>query len=282
MKTMLIPVDFTDTSNNAVDFAAHWSQKYQYTRIILLKTFYDSMFENMMIAAEYSRVNDDFGAEQCEEAHEQMNILKQDLIAKTGSGIEVETLFSELPLLRAIIQVIEEENAELVVLGSDNKNYSSGSFIAGNLIDIAKASPVRVLIVPAECRYHPVHNALIPFDFTLASTLNTLSHLKKMAQWKDIRLMVLNIDPKQRYLQPDEKFSETEAVLHKELEDFPHELYYDNDKNIINGIMNFARNNPVDLIIAMPGNRSFLYYLTHKSISQAIYQNARQPVLILK
>lgn len=281
MKTILIPVDFTATSDNAVLFAAEWSKRYEYTRIVLLKTFYDSMFEHIAISADYSQVNQDYSAQERQDAEEQMSNLRSRLVAKTGDGIEVETILSELPLLRAIIEQIEEEKPELMILGSDNYNYSSGSFIAGNLISIAKASPVRVLIVPADYHYRPVHDALVPFDFNLVSTLEKLSGLRK-PQWSDIRLMVLNVDPKQKHLQPDTKFTETENALHQYLENFQHQLYYDNDKNVIHGIMNFISNNQVDLIIALPGNRSFLYALTHKSISQALYQNAKLPVLILK
>jgi nucleotide-binding universal stress UspA family protein len=281
MKTILIPVDFTATSENAVTFAARWSKRYEYDQIILLKSFYDSMFENIALAADYSRVNQDYLSEERENAEEQMQDLRKKLTTITGESIQVTTVFSELPLLRAVVGLIEEEKPELLLMGSDHSNYSSGSFIAANLISIAKASPIRVLIVPADFEYQPVHNALVPFDFNLIHTLEKLHNLRQ-PQWKDIKLLVLNVDLKQRHLRQDEKFIETEKFLHQYLEHFQHEIYYDNDKNIINGIINFTTDHEVDLIIALPGQRSFLSSLTHKSISEALYQHARHPVLILK
>jgi hypothetical protein len=56
MKTLLVPVDFTATSENAVNFAIEWCRTYEYERIILLKTFYDSIFEGLIVSAEYSNV----------------------------------------------------------------------------------------------------------------------------------------------------------------------------------------------------------------------------------
>ena len=53
MKTLLVPIDFTDTSNNAVNYAAEWTMAYQYNRLILLKTFYDTMFDNIVMSTEY-------------------------------------------------------------------------------------------------------------------------------------------------------------------------------------------------------------------------------------
>jgi hypothetical protein len=85
-----------------------------------------------------------------------------------------------------------------------------------------------------------------------------------------------------RYVQPDEKFRSTEEKLHQILKNFPHQIIYTNEADIINGILNFETKHPVEIIIALPGKYSFLYTLTHKSISQAIYRNATKPVLILK
>ena len=60
MKTLLVPVDFTATSENAVNFAIEWCRTYEYERIILLKTFYDSIFEGLIVSAEYSNVNEEY------------------------------------------------------------------------------------------------------------------------------------------------------------------------------------------------------------------------------
>ncbi len=87
---------------------------------------------------------------------------------------------------------------------------------------------------------------------------------------------------RERDLNPDEKFRERENSLHNYLQNFEHEIHYRSDRNVINGIINFTKEHNVQLIIALPGRHSFLYSLTHDSISKAIYRNAKQPVLILK
>ena len=282
MKTLLVPVDFTDTSENAVNLAAEWSKKYGYERIILLKSFYDSMFENMVVSAEYSNVNQDYLNDEREKIVGQLRELCHRLVSKTDPHIKVTTAVSELPLLRAIMEVIQNEMPELMILGSDNYSHSSGSFIADNLINITTTSPVRVLIIPANYTYQPVKEALVTFDFNTLNKLDKLNSLKRFQPWNDIRLLVLNVDASERYVNPDEKFMEMEKSLHDFLKNFEHKIYYSNDRNVINGIINFIKTNHVQLIIALPGEHSFLYSLTHKNISEAIYRNARQPVLILK
>ena len=83
-------------------------------------------------------------------------------------------------------------------------------------------------------------------------------------------------------MNPDETFKETEDNLHDYLKNFKHEIYYEPDKNVINGILHFEKLNEVQLMIALPGVHSFLYSLTHKSVSEELYKKCPLPVMILK
>lgn len=282
MKTLLIPVDFTDTSDNAVSFAAEWCKRYRYERVILLRTFYDNVFDHIVLSAEYAPVSQEYRQQERQETLERLESLSERLSTQVGEDIQVDTMVSEVPLLRAILSTIKEEQPEMLLVGSDNYSYSSGSFIAGNLIAIVKASPIRVLIVPAGYTYKPVETALVPIDYNMMDVLDRFNNLETSPLWNNTKLKVLNVDAKERYLHPDEAFIKKESALHEYLKNFNHEIHYSNDKNIMNGILNFTQTNDVQIIVALRGKRSFLYYLTHKSISEAIYRNAKEPVLILK
>ncbi len=283
MKTMLVPVDFTATSDNAVKYAVEWSKAFGYDRIILLKTLYDSLFDSVTTSAGYMHINGDYKTEEREEANERLHSICREVIKNESPGIKVSIAISEEPLLRSVVEIIEREKPQLVVVGSDNYSYSSDSFIAGQVIAIARVSPVRVLIVPSHYQYQEVKQALVPCDFNTLHSLNRLSSYQASTPvWKHKKLLILNVDPKEKYLHPDEEFRKTENALHEYVKNYPHEVYYSNNKNIISGILYFAKTNDVQLIIAMPGKYSFLYSLSHKNISKAIYRNAGKPVLILK
>lgn len=282
MKTLLIPVDFSPTSENAIRFAAEWSKAYEYNRIILLKTFYNSVFDDIALSSDYMNVDKEYGVKEREESADQLQYLCRMMAAEVSKDVRIMKATSELPLLRAIREVIEQENVDAIIAGSDHHSYSSASFVSGNVIAIAKASPVRVLIVPANYTYKPIEKALVPCDFHSLNSLNKLDSLRTSPLWSRVKIMALNVDPKENYLKPDEKLRAAENNLHHYLQNFDHEVYYSNEKNIIGGILNFTAKHPVQLIIAMPGRHSFLYSLTHKSISEAIYKNAGEPVLILK
>lgn len=282
MKTLLIPVDFTSTSEDALRFAAEWSRKYLYERIILVKSFYTSMFENVIMAGEFANVDQNYLNSVRENQKERLNSLCRDLDEKTGDGILVQSSVSELPLVRTIIQIVRSEQPEMILLGNDQINNSNAAFVSGNVISIAKSSPVRVLVVPANFTYQPVHEVLVPCDFNKVESLNKINTLRTSPRWHDVKLNVLNVDAKRSGSNPDQKFKVAEAGLNDYLKNFKHEIYYAEDKNVIRGILNFSKINEMQLMIALPGRYSFLYSLTHKSISEALCSNTLLPVMILK
>lgn len=282
MKTLLVPVDFTPASENAVSFAAGWARKYLYERIILLRSFYSSMYENMIMSADFSSVNEEYLNKKREDEKKMLTDLCRDLATKTGEGIRVQTAVSELPLVRSIIQLIKSVNTEMILLGSDITHAASEAFVAGNIIALARISPVRVLIVPEIFTYQPVEKALVPVDYRTIGSLNKVNRLGTSPRWRDVELLVLNVDAAQRHLNPDENFKKAENNLHEYLKNFKHEIYYDAGKNVINGILQFKKLNEVQLVMALPGVHSFLYTLTHKSISEALYKKCTLPVMILK
>ena len=171
MKTLLIPVDLTDTSENAASFAVEWGRDYGYDHIILLKTLYNSIFDAIIPSEGYTNFSQDYMHGERERAAEGLDALSKKMIAQVTPGTKISTAVTELPLLRAILNIIEYEHPALIIIGSDNYDYSGSSFIAANVIAIAKISPVRVLVVPSNYHYKPVKQILLPFDFNRLENL---------------------------------------------------------------------------------------------------------------
>ncbi|HXB30299.1 MAG TPA: universal stress protein [Puia sp.] len=283
MKTMLIPVDFTETSENAINYAAEWCSEFDYDHIILHKTFYNSVFDNLIPSNEYANINEDYFPAYRKEEMEKLHELKENLNARLKPGIKVSLIVSELPMLRSIMNVLRSENVELIIVGSDHLQSSNNGFISTHVINIAKASPVRVLIVPSISAFNKIEQVLVPCDFNALQSLERLARYKEnLPKRNKMELMVLNVDQKDKHLQKDSTGNESETLLHEYLKNFKHEIFYSNDKNIITGIVKFLKEHETDLIVALPGKHSFLYSLTHKSISESLYRNALKPVLILK
>lgn len=282
MRTILVPIDFTSTTENAVKVASQWAKQYQYEHIILLKTSDESEFDYLHIAEGHSFVNE----ESINSLLEKTELLFKKLaniILEKFPDLKVSKAVSNWTLTRSINDIVTEQpSIELIVLGSDDQVTSSGSVVSENIISIARTSPVKTLIVPNSYNYSDIKNILIPCDINGITKLERLFSHKYIIHQQDVQLMFLNINTKDGHTIIDEKKNEIQEYIHQNLTEIPSTIYYSYDKNIVDGILTFASTNKTDLIIALPGKHSFLYYLTSNSISEGIYQNVNQPVLILK
>lgn len=280
MRTLLVPVDFTETSENAIHYAAGLCRQFSYDRILLLKSFYDTLFDDVVMSAEFGGVGSDFRSKEHQEAETKLQQWAQALSLK-NKEIEVVAITSELPLMRAIAQVIGDEDPRAILVGSDNNAYDNDSYVGGHVIQIAKTSPINVIVVPAGQAFQTIEEVLIPVDTFSKASLARIDEVGNRPLLGKMKLNILKLGAARR---KDGNYQPTgdDEELHAMLGPVHHQLFSSHEKKTVDAIMNFLQQHPVQLIIALPGQYSFLYRLTHQLIAEAICRNTEKPVLIVK
>lgn len=277
MKTILIPVDFSDTNTNAIKYAADMGCDMPVKKIILLKSYYTSVYEQILPSPDFLLISADDIENERQKIEVQLKELMKKLKNRCHENIEIETVVSTEPIVRAIHNVVEDQHPDLMIVGGDMGHELS--MIGEQIIEIAKSSPVKVLIIPPDCSYQKIEQALVPCDLEAVARLGILKGLNTSHSWLNPKLMLLYVDPKKKHIGREAEF---EASVKQLVNCYECKLHYSEDKNIVRGILNFATEQQVQLIIALPGKHSFFYNLTHSSITEALSLNARHPVLILK
>ncbi|EDM37527.1 universal stress protein [Pedobacter sp. BAL39] len=279
MKTILIPLDFSETSANALKYASNLLKALHVSRVILLKTFYKSIYEQLLPSADFVQLSNEDMLEERTEINQQLKVLANELLSNCNPDLQIETVLSERPLLRAVHDVIERQKPDLILYGSDSANGHEESYIGEQVIAIAKTSPVPVLIIPSDVSYQKISRALIPCDFAMTSRLNPVSSSGSPLRWWNPQLTILNIDPRHSHLEHE---AEHLSALEDFLSGMEYKVSYSDDEDVVNGILSFADEQDLQLIVALPGKYSFFRNLTHKSTTEAITLNAKHPILILK
>ncbi|MBB3054438.1 universal stress protein [Mucilaginibacter gotjawali] len=279
MKTLLIPVNFSGSSENIIQYAADFSCDTHVERIILLKSFYVSVYTQLLPDADFVQLSaEEIDAEKRAEL-EKLKVLGQQLLKKCLPTIKIKTVISDLPLLRAVHQVLADEQADVVMMGTDKALYENDPYISEQIIAIAKTSPRPVMIIPNHIRYKKMEEAVVPCDFAAISRLNAFKTYRDPAKWLHPKLLLLNVDAKHQHPEDDPKLT---IGLKDLMEGYEYQVFYSEDKDTVHGILDFSRKHNPQLIIALPGKYSFFYNLTHRSITKALTLNSDRPVLILK
>ncbi len=282
MKTVIIPVDFSAASDNAVKHAAALSQvtEYEIGRIVLVNSYHVSIYEQILPSPDLVQVSEEEITARRGQIKVQLAALKQEVSLRTR--VQVDTVESDQPLMRTLLEQIALTKADMIILGSNSAPSDKDSELGEQIIEVAKLSPIPVLIVPACASYSGINTVLLPCDFKNLSNLKPLKTMQESDLWTKKKVLVLNVDPNFRRAQPDDKFKEVENSLQGYLQNIDYEVYYSDDRDTLGGILKFAGEKAADMIIALPGKHSFFYAMTHQSISQALSINGKIPVLILK
>jgi nucleotide-binding universal stress UspA family protein len=277
MKTLLIPVDFSDASENVLKYAADFSCDAHIERIIVLKSFYVSVYAELLPSADFVQLSAEDINEERQEVVTGLKNLAKELVKKCNPSTKVETMISELPLLRAIHQSIERERPYMVMIGSDND--LADSYRGEQVIAIAKTSTIPVMIVPNHTHYKKVEKALVPCDFNSVSRLNALQVFSDPTKFMHPHLILLNVNTVKKQAPVQIPITDSLTDL---LKGYNYEVHHSEDNDVAHGLLKFADNHHVQMIIALPGKYSFFYNLTHRSITKALALNSHRAVLILK
>ena len=144
MKTILVPVDFSDVSTRVVETARRFAAAFG-SRIVLLHVAEPEPefvgFEPGPVVVR-STVAQDFRAE-----HQRLEELKRHLAA--GEGTEIVALQVQGPTVEKILAEAKQQQADLIVLGSHGHgalyHLLAGSVAAG----VLKSARCPILVVPS-------------------------------------------------------------------------------------------------------------------------------------
>ena len=279
MRTILIPVDLSDATENVLKYAADFCVDTSVERVILLKCYYVSVYAQLLPSPDFVQLSAADIAGERKDQEAKLRATGEVLLKKCNNCVEIQTAFSELPVLRAIHEQIVNKQPNLVMIGSDKTSYEDGSHLGEQIVAIAKTSSIPVMIIPDCVKYKKIDQALVPCDFGAVSRLSALQGFQSRQKWIHPELMVLNVNAKQKHLSKEEQLASGLADM---LEGYIYKVYYSEDKDTVHGILDFAKKHDAQLIIALPGKYSFFYNLTHRSITRALALNSTLPVLILK
>jgi len=282
MKTYLIPIDFSNASVHAAEFAAELSKQTNVERIVLLNAYYVSPLETMLPNPDMVQLREEEIEQNAADRIKNLEHLKHKLSKLVREGVVISTHLNRSHLLRAVIENVAAKNADLVILGSKGNTSKNDSQVGGHVIKISKASPVPVIVVPPLYDYKNIKRVVVACDFDKVKETVPLESLKRLLDKKKFELLVVNIDKDSRHLSGDAERRAEETALYHMLSPYHPKYSYVNSTDVINGILHFATDNDAQLVIALPHKYSFFQSLLHDSVSQQLAESAAVPVLLLK
>ena len=154
MQKILVPTDFSDNAKKAIDYAVALAEKAN-AEIVLLNvtTVLDSTFSSRKaLVKEYNNT-------RVESIREQLKELQQS-IAANNAKVKLTTQLYEGEVQDSILQCAADENADLIIMGTQGAGRLKKIFIGSITAGIIGNTTVPVLAIPKKAEWKKLENIL--------------------------------------------------------------------------------------------------------------------------
>ncbi len=273
MKTILVPTDFSEPANNALDVAIQLSKKLD-GRVILLNIIepiksYVAATDGMYIDASVEQKYIEYLKEN---AQSQMKVLLQEY-----QDVQIDTQVSLGTIFTAIQEQIKNEGVDLIIMGTMGVSGLDEVLIGSNTEKVVRMAQCPVLAVKDKVDFDKIQH------FLFATNLNKeqLPILEKVVALKNtlgmkLHLLYVNV-PNDFYTNREVEKKKEEFAKAAQLEDYTFHFY--NALNEENGIIYFSEDNNMDMIAVATHQRTGLAHLISGSIAEDVVNHAKRPVL---
>ncbi|HRF99570.1 MAG: universal stress protein [Bacteroidia bacterium] len=274
MNTILVPVDFSETSDNALLYAVNLAN-YLSSNIILLHVNAIPVYNNEYNIVSYT-VNDSV-ADSNAALQEKAEILKKDNVL-----IGDVEYFSEVGDFKTVmLSYISDKNIDLVVMGITGHDTTIGKVLFGsNAVSISRESNVPVFIISKHHEYKQIKNIAYASEYDTHITEQTgLIQIKNIAAIFGANLSVLHVIPDNHLI--NEVESVTDLFVEQKLEKTTHKTFILSEDKASTALLDFIKTHEVDVIVLEQKKHSFLHNLVYPSTTKEIAFNSPIPVLTI-
>ena len=259
MNTVIVPVDFSESSLHAARYAAQ-----------LLAGHYGV---NMILYHSYSKTS------EAAKATEMLEDVKAGLMKTNIVKIEI-LAFEEDDFVDGLEKTARHRRADMIIMGITGKSAIAQVFFGSNTLKMAERKVCPVLIVPQNAFFTPLKNVMLTSDFK--STVDTTPSvpIKDFLDAFKPQLHIVNVN-KDHWISLTEDIEKEKQDMKQLFADYNPEFYFMRLYDVDEAINLFAESRNIDLIIAIQKNRSFIDKLLNGSRTKTLSYHSKMPILVM-
>ena len=272
MKKILVPTDFSTQAENALKVAAQMASRYD-SEIYLMH----SMEMPLHLANNGSSGSLPEAMYFIKLAEKQFEeIIKRPYL----DDIVLHEAIGHGEIYNDIQEAVSKNNIDLVIMGSHGASGFREMFIGSNTEKVVRTSKIPVLVIKNEHKKFDVKDFVFASDFS-EECRKPFSEAQKFAEAVGARVHLLFINTPNDFKTSSESRKEIEGFIKgMGLENYTINIY--NDTSVEKGILNFSRENNMQLIGMSTHGRKGLSHFFNGSISEDLVNHAQMPVITFK
>jgi len=236
MKKVIIPVDFSETSLNAVRYGAAMFTGKPGTHVILY-----NMFEKDADGATAGSYLESLRAELIQDGVDDVECVKE-----LGDN-----------LIDCLGRLAYQKAATLILMGISEKEEWRQLLLGSNTVKMAEQNICPVMIIPPTSKFTGIKNIALTSDFKDVDATTPVLAIKTVLEIFNSNLHIVNVD-NEHYVSLTEEYLTERAKMQKLFAEFKPEFYFIGMNDFFEAITQFATDRNIDLIVIIPKNHSFV------------------------
>jgi nucleotide-binding universal stress UspA family protein len=262
MLKILVPVDFSETSTNALFYAINLFKGSEF-EITLLHTF--KMSHNAFYMKSMDRVLQEQGEREME------GLLK--LVTQEEPDIRLQTKIINSDAVTAITSLGNSGDYDYIVMGTKGASGLKEVFVGSVAGGVISRTEAAVLVVPDSYEYRPLKEIAMALSGMPFSSPSVVEPLRKLVQMHASRIHVLHIKEEH-----DENFDEVLSAI----KDLDHDVTYNSNMGHVNeGINEYLAKDDVELLCMVRSRKGFFQRMFNGSATMKQTFSSTVPLLIL-
>jgi nucleotide-binding universal stress UspA family protein len=272
MKTLLVPTDFSESANNAVNYAVGFAKVIP-SRIILFHSFHIPVPVMDMDVAYTTPPS------LAEHAQAQLEEYAKGLIFKGAKGIQIESVTSAGYAADEIADLALARKVDFILMGVSIGHKIGHVLFGSTTTGVLKRVTNPMIIVPENAKFAVPKRVAFACDYELKMSSRLLKELKILVRFFKARLFVINVES------PGETISSKKAVSSLQVETVfkgtDTSMHYLANNDVIKSLMEFEDLHLVDLLVMIPQRHSGLDKIFHLSQTRKMIFQTNIPILAL-
>lgn len=271
MKNILIPVDFSEVSWNALHCAICFFKDIPAQFYIL---HIDTTLNNEVVNEQDLVIHKNIAT------HQKLESWLQSIRKKANKHQVITTLEKRGNFIHSLKNVLQENNIDLIVMGTQQPNVFGDSIVGSYTREVITRIKCPTLIVPQEVPCPTPKQIALVTDFNFKHNSKALKTISQIVTIANAHLTVLNLLKQEGYTNTSQK--ENKKNLKESFSDLNHSFHFVVNQTMDEALQFFINIHAINLVILFAKNMNFSEHLLFSpSTDTSINYHKKTPFLIV-
>lgn len=270
MEKIIVPIDFSDASLNAAQYAVKMAVNISNAEVILYNTF-DATADSLVNAAVEADIE--------EMREQQINKLQNLQVSLFNIAPAQMRSIAEAGILEECLpNFADKESADLIIMGITPITKFEQSLYGSHSLNILNLTDCPVLIVPIQASYNELDQAMLASDFKNVAETVPAKVIRKFISLFNTKLHIVNIDS-DHYVELKDEYKEEKKVMDNLFEGINPEYAFLRFFDFEEGINTYANDHNIKVMIMIPRKHTFLERILQNSHTKQMAFESKIPLL---